>query len=334
MIPRFRTFSKFIPVRRKNSKNAEVFAFRIQASTTGSFAISDKIRNANSLSFIGGVPIFERNFLGSEFDLRGYDVRSIGPIVPYDTFLTTQNVVLATNLTGTPEVPAGLTAAVSDPVTQLALYTGIGGANPLLFQRSFQFVGGDTKLLGNFEYRVPIFGPLTIAAFADIGSVFNLRKTGTQIINSAFLPDDRFVGAGTLTLTALLTNETYERSFGAFLFDGAQILTVAQFETNYCGGDRANCPLTLPADLTPLFERADVQTNAELRVNEAVFASFRDYRASVGLEMRIQVPVVNVPFRLIYFYNPNAKLGFVDELPGIFLRGKKSGFKFTVGRTF
>ena len=328
------TFSKFIPVRRKRSKNAEVFAFRLQAATTGSFATSDKIRNANSLSFIGGVPIFERHFLGSEFDIRGYDVRSIGPIVPYDTFLTSRNVVLATNLQGTPQAPTGLTAAVSDPITQLGTYSGVGGANPLLFRRSFQFVGGDTRLLGNFEYRVPIFGPLTMAAFADIGSVFNLRNTGTQNVNSAFLADDRFVGAGTLTLTTLLNNPNLERRFGAFLFDGTRILTASQFETTYCGGVQADCPNTLPAGLTPLFLRGEAQTNAELRVDEAVFNSFKDYRASVGVEMRIQVPVVNVPFRLIYFYNPNAKLGVIQELPGIFLRGKKSGFKFSVGRTF
>ena len=69
-------------------------------------------------------------------------------------------------------------------------------------------------------------------------------------------------------------------------------------------------------------------------MDEAVFNSFKDYKASVGFEMRMQIPVVNVPFRLIYFYNPNAKLGLIEELPGIFLRGKKSGFKFSVGRTF
>ena len=63
----------------------------------------------------------------------------------------------------------------------------------------FYFIGGDTQLLGNFEYRIPIFGPASLALFADIGSVFNLRKTGTQEINSNFLPDDTFLGAGVAT---------------------------------------------------------------------------------------------------------------------------------------
>jgi hypothetical protein len=48
----------------------------------------------------------------------------------------------------------------------------------------------------------------------------------------------------------------------------------------------------------------------------------------------MQVPVVNVPFRLIYYYNPNAKIGVTSELPGLDIGGKRSGFRFTVGRTF
>jgi len=342
------SFSQFIPVRRKKSKNAEVFAYRIQASTTGSFSINDKIRNANSVAFVNGVPIFEREFLGSEFDLRGYNVRSIGPIAPYSTFIRSQNIQVATNLNGAPElmqiVDDGnggtttqelvLPSTVTDLLTPLANFTGADGANPLLFQRTFQPVGGDTKILGNFEYRIPLFGPATLAAFADIGTVFNLRKGGVQNITSNFLRDDLFVGRGTLTLTSLLQNDQFERSFGAFLFDGNQVLTATQFETDYCGGVRADCPVTIPDGVTPLFLRGDAQTIGQLNVADSVFGRFSDVRSSVGLEMRVQVPVVNVPFRLIYYYNPNAKLGFTEELPGLFLRGKKSGFRFSVGRTF
>ena len=42
------------------------------AGTVGSFAISNKVRDANSLAFVDGVPIFERFFLGDEFTIRGY----------------------------------------------------------------------------------------------------------------------------------------------------------------------------------------------------------------------------------------------------------------------
>ncbi len=342
------SYSSFIPVRKRRSKNPEVFAFRIQASTIGSFSIKDKIRNANSISFVNGIPLFERHFLGSEFDLRGYDVRSIGPWVPYDTYLTMQNVAVATNVIGDPELktvtvlPDGsfviedlvVPDAVKNELIPLGTFTGPDGANSVQLSRNFQPIGGDTKILGNFEYRIPVFGPLTMAAFADVGTVFNIRKSEIQQINSEFLRDDLFVGSGTVTISSLLKNPLYERSFGAFLFDGTKVLTAAEFENTYCGGVRANCPLTIPDNLNPLFLRGDAQTNAQLKVNQAQFDSFRDIRSSVGLEMRVQIPVVNVPFRLIYYYNPNAKLGFTEELPGLFFQGKKSGLKFSVGRTF
>jgi outer membrane protein insertion porin family len=90
----------------------------------------------------------------------------------------------------------------------------------------------------------------------------------------------------------------------------------------------------LPNVIQQLYLRGEAQQNSLLKVNEAKFASIRDFKASVGLELRVQVPIVNVPFRLIYYYNPNADIGFTSQLPGIFLPGKRSGFKFTVGRTF
>ena len=77
-------------MRRKKSERPEVFGFRIIAGTVGSFATTAKVRDANSLAFVDGVPIFERYFLGDEFTIRGYNVRSISPIAPLDTFITSQ----------------------------------------------------------------------------------------------------------------------------------------------------------------------------------------------------------------------------------------------------
>ena len=49
-------------------------------------------------------------------------------------------------------------------------------------------------MLGNFEYRIPIFGSTVSAAlFADIGSSFNLRTKGDQAFSSEFLTDDPFL---------------------------------------------------------------------------------------------------------------------------------------------
>ena len=99
-------------------------------------------------------------------------------------------------------------------------------------------------------------------------------------------------------------------------------------------GNRCGCPTSLPQGIQALFLRGDAQQNRLLKVDDAAFNNIGDFRSSVGLELRVQVPVVNVPFRLIYYINPNAKVGFTQELPGLFLPGKKNGFRFTVGRTF
>lgn len=49
----------------------------------------------------------------------------------------------------------------------------------------------------------------------------------------------------------------------------------------------------------------------------------KGFQTSTGIEGRFIMPVLNVPFRLIYAYNPNRPAGF-----------PKGGFKFAVGSTF
>ena len=112
------------------------------------------------------------------------------------------------------------------------------------------------------------------------------------------------------------------------------MLTKTDFINEFCRGNRFGCPTSLSNEVQQFYVRGEVQQNSLLRVDDSAFGKLGDFKASVGLELRVQVPVVNVPFRLIYYYNPNAKLGFTQDLPGIFLPGKRNGFRFTVGRTF
>lgn len=337
------TYSNFIPVRRKKSRNAEVFAYRILAGTIGTFGITDKIKNANSLSFIDGIPYYERYFLGSENDIRGYDSRSIGPIARIDGFVTTQNVVVATNATGPPTEITGLTDAQKSAITSLGTFTGGGGANPLQTSLNYQYIGGDTQLLGNFEYRVPIFGPVTLAGFADVGTAFNLKKGAIQSINSALIRDDLFLGTGSINSLVFVNKDQnlfFNPLTGGFLVRNGVLLTRDQYLTDYCtldtNGDGVfdECPATYPTETTEVFLRGNAQTNTQINVGNSAFSKIGNFRASVGLELRVQVPIVNVPFRLIYYYNPNIKIGFTDEAPGLYLPGKRAGFRFTVGRTF
>ncbi len=334
------TYTRFMPMRRKRSKNPEVFAFRIQAGTIGSFATTEKIKNANSIAFVGGVPVYERNYWGSENDIRGYESRSIGPIAPFDTYVTARNTTVSSTITGASTPPLIMTERTRNEIAQLGLLTGPDGANPALFSRNFRFIGGDTQLLGNFEYRIPLFGPATLAVFADVGSVFNLRTTGTQRIDSEFLADDTFLGPGRLSQLVLTNNPEIDTRLGSFIpglmyfAPGDRVLSSGDFRT-LCNAMGGLCPFVrLPDGVTPVYIRGEVQQNSLLRVDDAAFNKLGDFKSTVGLELRVQVPVVNVPFRLIYFYNPNAQFGFTEDLPGIFLPGKRSGFKFTVGRTF
>jgi len=328
------SYSQFIPVRNKHSKNPHVLAFRVQAGTIGTWSISNTIRNANSLSFIGGVPAYSRYFLGSENDIRGYNSRSIGPVAPFNTYVTSRNVVVATNASGTPSLDTGLNERDTNEIRSLGELTGTGGANPALFSQTYRFIGGDSQILGNVEYRMPVFGPASVAFFGDVGSVFNLRKTGIQTINSEFLDDDKFLGAGRLTALGLINTPVLESSFGSVLYYRDRVLTKSDYVSEFCRGNRFGCPTSLSPQVQQLYLRGEVQQNTQLLVDQAKFGKIGDFKASLGIEFRVQVPIVNVPFRLIYFYNPNAKVGFTEELPGIFLPGKRTGFKFTVGRTF
>src|SRR5258706_1983579 len=142
------------------------------------------------MAFVDGIPIFERFFLGDEFTIRGYNVRSITPVTPLDTFVTSRNVVIASNASGTPIPITGLPASLAN----IGLFTGVSGSNSVKLPRSFTSIGGDTQLLGNFEYRVPLISDKVSAAlFTDVGSAFNLRGKNDQFFSSNFLADQPFL---------------------------------------------------------------------------------------------------------------------------------------------
>ncbi|HKG96717.1 MAG TPA: BamA/TamA family outer membrane protein, partial [Pyrinomonadaceae bacterium] len=312
------------------------------------FATSSKVRNAQSLAFVGGVPIFERFFLGDEFTIRGYNVRSISPIAPVDTFITSQNVVVAENASGTPiPIPALQNAA------SLGVFTGSSGNNVAGLPRSFTSVGGDTQLLGNFEYRIPIIGDTVgLAAFADIGTAFNLRSKSDQSFSSAFLTDQpflqtvgfipctRFASVGvnqvpaSLSSLAFCNNPNLAAQPGFLSLVARDNRIVTQDELNNASSGQIN-PLTgLPFGFQPVFLRGEAQTNSVVRLSQSLFSGIGDYRSSLGMEVRVQVPVINVPFRLIFAYNPNARPNqFIDGFP-FFFNEKKKVIRFSVGRTF
>lgn len=342
------SYTQYFPVRRKRSERPEVFGFRIIAGTVGSFATSSKVRNSNSLAFVDGIPIFERFFLGDEFTIRGYNVRSISPIAPLDTFISSRNVVFATNPIGTPQVVEGLPPGLAN----IGVFTGPTGSNIARLPRSFTSVGGDTQLLGNFEYRIPVIGnTVSLAAFADIGSTFNLRSKGDQLFSSNFLDDQPFLstvgfipcsrfqgGIAPISLSTLALCNNDQLAASSFLGLVAlvardnRIVTQAELESAQTGD--INPATLLPPGFQPVFLRGQAQTNTVVRLSESLFNKLGDFRSSLGMEVRVQVPVLNVPFRLIFAYNPNARSNqIIDGFP-FFFNEKKRVIRFSVGRTF
>ncbi len=340
------SYTHFIPMRRKRSEHPEVFGFRIVAGTVGSFAVSDKVKSTNSLAFVDGIPIYERYFLGDEFTIRGYNVRSISPLAPVQTYITTDEVVVAANPTGTPERIVG----VPDSTANVGRFTGVSGNNVALLSNSFTPIGGDAQLLGNFEYRIPIIGSTVgLAAFADIGTAFNMRGKTDQFFSSNSLDDQPFLSslafpcpragrflstslsavAACVTDTDLALVGILTPTPGLVLRDN-RLVTTTELDNarNLVGID----PTTgLPFGFQQVFLRGQAQTNTAVRLSQSIFAGFGDFRSSLGMEVRVQVPVINVPFRLIFAYNPQARIVPVN---GLFFDEKKTVVRFSVGRTF
>lgn len=345
------SYTQFFSVRRKRSQHPEVFGFRLVAGTVGSFGTSAKIRDSQSLAFVDGVPIFERYFLGDEFSIRGYNVRSISPLAPLDTFITTDSVVIASNPVGTPTPVPG----VPSNLANIGRFTGTSGSNMVQLPRSYTPIGADTQLLGNFEYRIPIIGnTVSLAGFADIGTAFNLRSKKDQTFSSTFLNDQPFLqtvgaircaraggfAAVSLSSLAACTANTDlalipdRTGFLALVMRDNRLVTTAELDNARC----PTCPFDpntgLPFGFQSVFLRGQAQTNTMVRLSQSLFSKFGDIRSSLGMEVRVQVPIINVPFRLIFAYNPNARQDqIIDGFP-FFFNEKKKVMRFSVGRTF
>ena len=342
------SYQRFFPVRNKRAKIPQVFGFRLLAGHVGSFATSSKVRSAQetSISFINGVPIYERFFLGDEFSVRGYPPRAITPIVPIEQFVSSRGVVVSANPSGTPTPIPELSRFAS-----LGTFTGVSGTNARLITRGFQPIGADTELLGNFEYRVPLFGPISAAAFADIGTVFNLRRGGDQVFSSTFQPDDPFLQStlGLINCPADPTGFGFARAtlstlaacrdesnlalslLGGLVARDGRLVTREEFSNALRAGPVGTNGL--PFGFQSVFLRGEAQTNTAVRLTQSVFSKFSDFRSSLGGEVRVQLPVVNVPFRLIYAYNPQARRGLNSQVP-LFFNEDRSTFRFSIGRTF
>jgi outer membrane protein insertion porin family len=101
------------------------------------------------------VPPFTRTYIGGEQDIRGFEIWGISPIayVPSDATINVLN-------------------SDGSARQQRILVNGVPTLTPVTMKipvYQLIFPGGDTQLVGNFEYRIPIVGPVTLALFVDAG---------------------------------------------------------------------------------------------------------------------------------------------------------------------
>ena len=304
----------FKRVARKRTEKPHVFGMRFLGGHIRSFGTP---LDTQSLSFVGGIPIYERYFLGGEDTIRGYNIRSISPGVPLDSYLSTRNVrAQVADVSGNlSDAPAG---TVHQSAVRRFTFDAPEGActptpstpncNVVLAQRiPFQPIGGDTQLLINLEYRVPIIGPLSVAAFADVGTSFNLRPYEGQTVTTNFLDQ-------LLTPTGVTTNPA------------GRIATTDELASSATGISG------LPTGFREVFMKGESRRFDLVRPPTEVTKFFSELRSSLGVEVRVQMPVINVPFRLIFAYNPQAKTDPSD--PTFYYLERKFVARFSIGRTF
>ncbi len=223
-------------------------------------------------SFISGyggraAPPFNRFYIGGEQDVRGFDIMSLSPIafIPSSTTLSiTQN--------------NGITVTKTLPVYQLI--------SP----------GGDTEGIGNFEYRIPLVGPVTLATFFDIG-IDRISRPAQLAVRPDYLsqlntpnPSTNYDGAA-FNQNAIIAAGTQDPRAST----GLEIQVLLPV---------VNAPFRVYWAYNPMVVRETIQAPAP-QFDPASFASYAQYQAFLA-----QVPQA-------YPYSE-----------------PHSTFRFTVGRTF
>jgi outer membrane protein insertion porin family len=131
----------------------------LKANREGHNVLGYRIQLSHITGFGGEVaPPTHRFYSGGEQDIRGFDTRSVGPY----TFIPNKIDYTLTNPDGTavPLNPAN--PALGNVVVPLPIYRMVS-------------IGGDTQLITNLEYRIPIVNQVTFAFFTDFGMNFDAQ---------------------------------------------------------------------------------------------------------------------------------------------------------------
>jgi outer membrane protein insertion porin family len=97
-------------------------------------------------------PPFSRTYIGGEQDIRGFEIWGISPVAYIPSTATTPIL----NADGSARYQKSANGTVTAAQLTIPYYQLV-------------FPGGDTQVVTNFEYRIPIVGPVTLAPFIDFG---------------------------------------------------------------------------------------------------------------------------------------------------------------------
>ena len=170
------TMTYFHPVRKRRN----VFGFRLLAATETGYGGKDVVP-------------YNRFYQGGDNDIRGFDFFTIAPFAQIPT-------VTSTNIFYQDPTKLGPTGA---PTTQLLTV-------PLL-----EFFptrpGGDTQIVSNVEYRIPIAGPVSVSLFSDLGMDGILYKSQLEIDPGAFAQiQEQFPGALTSRRLPIISGTNFK----------------------------------------------------------------------------------------------------------------------------
>ncbi|MBS1875878.1 MAG: outer membrane protein assembly factor BamA [Acidobacteria bacterium] len=123
------------------------------------------------ISGYGGkvAPPFSRFYMGGENDIRGFEIWGVSPFA----YIPSQATVNVYNNDG---------SIRSQKVVNADGSVSLAGVTQKIPVYQFVAPGGDTSLVANFEYRIPIVGPVTLAPFIDAG-INRLTQTSQLKLN-------------------------------------------------------------------------------------------------------------------------------------------------------
>jgi outer membrane protein insertion porin family len=171
------------------------------------------------------------------------------------------------------------------------------------------FLGGDME--------APGFPLNSIAPLARVDRLLAVGANPPVLLSSTVQP----IGGD----TELIANAEYRAPLTRRLSGAAFLDVGAVFNAR---GVRAQ-QFTRPAQFTPPVPNAFLITS--VRPLGDIDGQLPNYRISLGVELRVMVPVIHIPLRFIFAYNPNAQ---ISPPPATLLAPEKRfAFRIGFGRT-